>query len=106
MRWEHDAMLVVRADLCDRIDQLQQRTERLNVRELVQGIATIRSLAAAYGLVPMVALSDAFLRAILAQPRSCPAALYFERLRDAVGCTRLDDAASEALMASVSVRTG
>lgn len=106
MGYGHDGMLLVRADLCDRLDRLQRAAERLNVRELVQGIAMIRTLAAAYGLAPVVSLADAFERAIRAQPRGCPAALFFDRLRDAIGCTRLDEAASETLVASVSVRLG
>ena len=59
---------------------------------------------AAYGLTPVVCLAAAFERAIRAQPRGCPAGLYFDRLRDAIGCERLDDAASESLLASVSIR--
>ena len=106
MRWNEDGMMVVRADLCDRLDRLQQVAGRLKVRDLVQGIGAIRTMAAAYGLAPVVSLADAFERAIRAEPRGCPAALYFDRLRDAIGCQRLDDAASEALLASVSVRLG
>ena len=101
-----DGMMVVRADLCDRLDRLQAAAERMTVRDLMQGIATIRTLAGAYGLVPVVMLANAFERAIQAQPRGCPAGLYFDRLRDAVGCTRVDDATGEALLASVSVRLG
>ena len=106
MGCEPDGMMVVRADLCDRLDRLHAAAERLNVRDLVQGIATIRTLAAAYGLAPVVSLADAFERAIRSQPRGCPAALYFDRLRDAIGCTRLDEAAGESLVASISVRLG
>ena len=61
-------------------------------------------MAAAYGLIPVVCLCDALDRAVRAQPRGCPAGLYFDRLRDAIGCERLDEAASEALLASVSIR--
>ena len=104
MRFEHDGMMVVRADLCDRLDWLQRTAERLTIRDLVQGIATIRTIAAAYGLAPVVSLAEAFERAIRAQPRGCPAGLYFDRLRDAIGCERLDDAATESLLASVSIR--
>ena len=104
MRCEHDGMMVVRADLCDRLDRLQRTAERLTIRDLVQGIATIRTIAAAYGLAPVVSLAEAFERAIRAQPRGCPAGLYFDRLRDAIGCERLDDAATESLLASVSIR--
>ena len=104
MRCEHDGMMVVRADLFDRLDRLQRTAERMTIRDLVQGIATIRTIAAAYGLLPVVSLASAFERAIRAQPRGCPAGLYFDRLRDAIGCERLDDAASESLLASVSIR--
>jgi hypothetical protein len=106
MRWDHDGMLLVRSDLSDRLDGLQRAAARMDVRELIQGIAIIRTMAAAYGLVPVVRLADAFERAVRAQPRGCPAGLYFERLRDAIGCGRLDEAASEALIASVSIRLG
>jgi hypothetical protein len=104
MRAEIDGMLVVRAELCDRLDSLQRAAARISVRELSQRLATIRTMAAAYGLVPVVCLCDALDRAVRAQPRGCPAGLYFDRLRDAIGCERLDDAASEALLASVSIR--
>lgn len=104
MRWDHDGMLVVRADLSDRLDRLQQAAGRMTVRDLAQGLGTIRTLAAAYGLAPVVSLAEAFERAIQSQPRGCPAGLYFERLRDAIGCEQLDESASQALLASVSVR--
>ena len=106
MRAEIDGMLVVRAELCDRLDSLQQAAARISVRELSQRLATIRTMAAAYGLIPVVCLCDALDRAVRAQPRGCPAGLYFDRLRDAIGCERLDEAASEALLASVSIRYG
>jgi len=106
MRADHDGMLVVRAELCDRLDSLQRAAARIGVRDFAQRIGAIRTMAAAYGLVPVVRLADALERAIRAQPRGCPAGLYFDRLRDAIGCDRLDDAASETLLASVSVRLG
>lgn len=106
MRADHEGMLVVRAELCDRLDSLQRAAARMNIRDFSKAIGSIRTMAAAYGLVPVVCLADALERAMRAQPRGCPAGLYFERLRDAIGCERLDDQASEALLASVSVRLG
>ena len=104
MRAELDGMLVVRAELCDRLDSLQRAAATMNVRDLSQRLGAIRTMAAAYGLLPVVCLCDALDRAVRAQPRGCPAGLYFDRLRDAIGCERLDEAASEALLASVSIR--
>lgn len=104
MRCEHDGMMLVRADLCERLDALQQAAARMTVRDMIQKMAAIRTLASAYGLAPVVALADAFERAVRAEPRGCPAGLYFDRLRDAIGCERIDERAGEALLASVSVR--
>lgn len=104
MRTDLDGMMVVRADLCDRLDTLQKAAARLTVREFMSQIGAIRTLALAYGLLPVAAIADALARAIAAEPRGCPAGLYFERLRDAVGCERLDEAAEQAMLASVSIR--
>jgi hypothetical protein len=68
-------------------------------------VAGVRQLAAAYGLTPVVQLADALERAGRRDgPGSCTRALYLDRLQDAIGCTRLDQAAGEALIASVTVR--
>jgi hypothetical protein len=104
MREGHDGMLVVRAELCERLDTLQRSAAKMNVRDFSQKVAGIRTMAAAYGLLPVVCVCDALDRAVRAQPRLCPAALYFDRLRDAIGCERIDEAAGEALLASVSIR--
>ena len=104
MRNEHDGLMVVRAELCDRLESLQRAAGRMSVRDMVQGIGAIRTMAGAYGLAPVVALATALERAILAQPRGSLAGLYFDRLQDAIGCERMDEAASQALLASVSVR--
>lgn len=104
MGYPGDGMMVVRAELCDRLDQLQATAARISVRDLIQGIDAIRLMAGAYGIEPVERLALAFDRAIRKQPRGCPAGLYFDRLRDAVGCARVDEAASEALLASVSIR--
>ena len=104
MRCEHDGMMLVRADLCERLDALQRTAASMTVRDMIQKMAAIRTLASAYGLAPVVSLADAFERAVRAEPRGCPAGLYFDRLRDAIGCERVDERASEALLASVSVR--
>lgn len=104
MRADQDGMILVRADLCERLDALQRTMQRLTVRELMQQLGTIRTVALAYGLLPVAAVADALTRAIAAEPRGCPAGLYFDRLRDAIGCERLDPAAEQAMLASVSLR--
>lgn len=104
MHWEQDGMTVVRAELCDRLDSLQQAAAKMTVRDFVQHLASIRTMAGAYGLIPVVCLAEALERAVRNQPRGCPADIYFDRLRDAVGCGQAGAAASEPMLASISLR--
>lgn len=93
-----DAMMLVRADLCERLDALRRLCARGNRRGCANEVDGIRRLAAAYGLAPVVRIADAM------APGEWPHSLYLDRLEDAIGCVRLDDAAGEAMIASVSVR--
>jgi len=108
MRAEHDGMMVVRADLCERLEALQRFTRRQSARDFGDSILAIRQIAAAYGLTPVVRLAEAMERAMadtLEQKKGvCPTSLYLDRLHDAIGCGRSDEQASEAMIASVSVR--
>jgi hypothetical protein len=74
MRAEQDAMMVVRAELCDRLQTLQSYGARQSSRDFAEAVAGIRGLAAAYGLTPVVRLADALERA--------------GRSGDAAGCPR------------------
>jgi hypothetical protein len=103
MRADHDAMLLVRADLCDRLDALRALSSRMAAADFARRVEDFRRLAAAYGLTPVVRLAEALEHAAADGP-ACPRALYLARLQDAIGCDPLDEAASEALAASVSVR--
>jgi hypothetical protein len=105
MRHEHEAMKLVRADLCQRFEALQRFSARRG-GDRVESIVTIRRLAAAYGLDPVVRIAEAMERSIREQPGNRTAALYMDRLYDAIGCERSDPAAGEAMLASVSVRFG
>ena len=99
-----DGLMFVRAELCDRLESLQRSSKRQRSGAFNASIGGIRDLAAAYGLTPVVRLAEALERAVDEDKSGCPASLYLDRLYDAIGCQRFDEAASEAMIASVSVR--
>jgi hypothetical protein len=117
---ERDAMMLVRAELGERLAGLERlwagtcgrpavrASARTSERDIAASISAIRTLAATYGLLPTVRLAEALERAVEQNGNwrraSCPTALYLDRLHDAIDCSRSDDQASEALIASVSVR--
>ena len=101
---EADGMMLVRAELCERLLGLQAAARRLSARDFAASVEGIRRLASAYGLTPVVRVADALERAIAEDRGACPRALYLARLQDAIGCERLEESAAEAILASVSVR--
>ena len=107
MRCGDEGMMIVRAELCQRVAGLRTLSGRRGAAEFRTRLADIRGLALAYGLTPAVRLSDALDRAMAESGgdlRRCASDLYLARLEDAIGCESLDDQASQALLASVSVR--
>lgn len=116
MREERDAMMLVRAELGEQLAGLERlwaatrahTSARATARDFAASISAIRTLAATYGLLPTVHLAEALERAVAQdgsrRRTSCPTALYLDRLHDAIDCSRSDDQASEAIIASVSVR--
>jgi hypothetical protein len=103
MRAQSDGMMLVRAELCERLAGLQS-ARRLSARDFADSVAGIKSLSAAYGLIPVVRVAEALERAVAEDRGGCPRALYLGRLQDAIGCERMEESAAEAMLASVSVR--
>ena len=108
MRTEQDAMKLVRAELCERLERLRAMPSRLPADAFVENVGSLRRLAAAYGLTPVERLASALEQNLFEVPgaRGGPVALYLQRLGDAIGCERLDESASQAMVASVAVRLG
>ena len=104
MRPEADGMMLIRAELCERLLSLQETARRLSERDFAESVDAIKRLAAAYGLTPVVRIADALERAMAEDRGACPHALYLGRLHDAIGCERLEESAAEAILASVSIR--
>ncbi len=104
MRIEADGMMLVRAELCERLASLQTAARRLSARDFSESVGAIKRLAAAYGLTAVVRVADALERAVAEDQGACPRALYLGRLQDAIGCEPMDEKAAEAMLASVSVR--
>ena len=101
---EQSATIMIRAELCDRLAALQSAARAGPGVGFAESVRSIRRTAAAYGLTPVVRLADALERAGADDPGA--AALYLDRLYDAIGCERSDEGASQAMLASVSVRLG
>lgn len=98
-----EAMMIVRADLCQRLKALERQAERGERVAFAATLRSMRDIGDAYGCAPVVSIVDAIGRLPMGAGHHRSAALYLDRLHDAIACDRLDERASEALLASVSV---
>ena len=104
MGLEADGMMLVRAELCERLMSLQTMAKRLSARDFMESVEGIKRLAAAYGLTPVVRVAEALERSMAEDRGACPRALYLGCLQDAIGCERLEESAAQAMLASISIR--
>jgi hypothetical protein len=104
MHENRDAMMVVRAELVERLERLRGLSGRAAARDFEVRLEGIRAFAAGYGLKPVARIAEAMQQAAV-RPDHC-SSLYFELLGDAIGCERADENAVQAMLASISIRLG
>lgn len=98
------ALLQVRADLCDRIDALASGIGRLRQAQLCGAVDSIRRTAQQYDLAAVAMLARAMEAALANGERGALIRSQLELMREAVGCERLGAQATEAFLAAASVR--
>jgi hypothetical protein len=99
-----DALMLVKAQLCDRIDQIASDLSRLSAGRLVQQIDDIRRTARDYGLVPVAEIAHSLESAMARSGGAITVMPYLEAMRDATGCESSDQATASAYLASVNQR--
>lgn len=99
-----DALMLVKARLCESIDRIAFDLPRLAPQRLALLLEEARATAAEYGFAPFVEVSRALDRTIARGARGPVLAAYLDALRDAAGCDSADPAAGETYLASISVR--
>lgn len=100
----NDALMQVRAGLCDRIDGIASTLASQSHARLCENVHIVRRIAIDHGFLPLAQLARGLESAMAAGERSVMILSYLDMMRDAAGCERLDAQASEAYLAAVSVR--
>jgi hypothetical protein len=103
---KHDAMLVVRSGLRNRIDGIAAQQGHISLSRICEEIDIIRHDARTYGLEPVERLAST-LESALALNGFGPVILsYLDLMRDAVECDDNSPEASTAYLAALSLRMG
>lgn len=104
---DQEAMMLVRAELSERLEVLRGVSRRGSAADFSRRVSAMRTVAAAYGMIPVVRLTEALERAVResgSQIGACGTDPYLSRLEDAIGCAAISEQAGQAMLASVSVR--
>lgn len=103
---KHDAMMVVRSGLRNRIDAIAAQQGHISLSRICEEIDIIRHDARVYGLAPVERLAST-LESALAVGGLGPVILsYLDLMRDAVECEDATPEASTAYLAALSLRMG
>jgi hypothetical protein len=99
-----DAMMVIKSQLCDRIDHILGDLATWSPRGLADEINDIRQVAQDCGLVPLAELARGLGRSLFGSDASVTIRPFLETMREAAGCERIDQAAAQSFLASISRR--
>jgi hypothetical protein len=99
-----DALLSVKTRLCDRIDQIAQELPHLSPHTLAHAVDDVRRIARDHGLIPVAELARGLESALSTSQDQIMVLPYLDSMREAVGCERFDEAATQSYLALVNQR--
>lgn len=103
---KHDAMLMIRADVVNRIDALAAQRGHIRLSTMCEEVDHIRHIARSYGMEPLERLAS-MLESALALDGHGPIILsYLDMMRDAAECQDIGPQVSNTYMAAISLRVG
>ena len=99
-----DALIEIQAQLCDRIDKLAMELPHITISRLAHEVDEVRRIAGDYGLTPVVEIAHGLESALASSEGNLMIMSFLETMRDAVGCDRLDAAATQTYLAAINQR--
>lgn len=106
MDMNQDALLTIKAQLFDRIDQIAAQVGQIASGRLAMEIDEIRRQARDYGLPAVADLAHGLESALARSEGSITVLPYLDLMRDALGCDPMDVQASQTYLAMVNQRLG
>ncbi len=106
MQIENEGLLPVRALLVRKIEALSSAAQSGRIGETAGQVDAIRQIARAHGLTPLANVAHGLETALARSGVGTLIDGWILALSDALDCEPLDARASEALLASISLRMG
>jgi hypothetical protein len=107
MRYDHDQLILVRAELGELVEALRLTAYEANPLQFLMRLENIRETSARHGLTALAEIAATFEAALQrfgSKGSHAVTESFLGIMSDAIGVAHLHPAASEALLASVAVR--
>jgi hypothetical protein len=99
-----DALMMIKGQLCDRIDMIARELPHMSITGLMSEIDDIRRTASHHDLVPLAELAHGLESALASSRDRIMIMPYLDIMRDAIGCDRSNLAASQIYLTIVNQR--
>lgn len=109
MQYDHDQLLLIRAELGELVEALRMTAYDANPLQFLMRLENIRETSARHGLTAIAEIAATFEAALQrfgAHGSHAVSDSFLGIMSDAIGVAHLHPAASEALLASVAIRLG
>jgi hypothetical protein len=104
MGMKQDGLMMVKAQIFDRLDAMTANIGRVSSRALLDHIDDIRHTAQTHGLDGVASIAVHLERAMAGGGGLETIRPYADAMRDAMGCQNLDPTATATLLASIGQR--
>lgn len=94
----------IRCDLHGRIEAIARQRSHMSIRQLVEGIDSVRSLAEAHGFSAVACLASQLESALSRDRGGATLLCYLDAIDDAIKLDPMRMPAQQALLASVALR--
>jgi hypothetical protein len=109
MQYDHDQLLLIRAELGELVEALRMTAYEASPLQFLLRLENIRETSARHGLsavAEIAATFEAALQRFGATGSSAVVDSFTAIMSDAIGVAHLHPAASEAMLASIAIRLG
>jgi hypothetical protein len=99
-----DMLLTIKAQLCERIEQIADQVGHIAPGKLAFEIDDIRRIARDYGMAPLAEIAHGLESAMARSEGAITVLPFLDSMRDAIGCDRIDCNAAQTYLAMVNQR--
>ncbi len=104
MNIQSDAMSMIRTQLCETVERLQSQARKMSAAAIAERLREIERIARDHDMIHLARIARSSVHAVYGPGHRAALECHLQHMEVAIGCTRLDEDATAAIMASIAIR--